>query len=442
MSQVIIRLLRDSIVAVRKVVLLQSLKIGISCTLLVGLLLVVLLPAQAQPQQSAEQLFLPLIGRSQPAQLAVLAGIPGEPGFSRIDTVIPGSATQEGAPLAFSCPLPFQLEWAPGQPRLACPYLDDIGGRIPVQVGVAIGDPTGELARIDEPFISLWSPDGATLLLNNSSSVELLNIATGNRTVLLTDTVGLPLPKWAPDGQAISNLSDQGLEVIPLDNGEPFTLSAAVGASGHTWSPDGTYVALHNFNAGQLTIVELATRTPTRSETNVEALAWAPDGASIAIVRAVDETRRVEVITPTGADVQDLGAGIGVEWAPDSRSLVLLTDAGGDLIDLAAETRFTLEGEVVRLPAWSPDSRTLAYISELNGAALTVLDVITWTKREVTGFRFAGSLTWSPDGSWAALTSQPINDSVGTRLIIVSRVGGTVRDELFPAFIRSFQWLR
>jgi dipeptidyl aminopeptidase/acylaminoacyl peptidase len=422
------------------VVLLQSLKIGISCTLLVGLLLVLLLPAQAQPQQSSEQLFLPLIGRSQLAQLAVLAGIPGEPGISRIDTVIPGSATREGMPLSFSCPLPFQLEWAPGQPRVACPLLGDIGGRFPVQVGVAIGDPTGDLARIDEPFIALWSPDGATLLLSNSRSVELLNIATGNRTVLLTDTVGLPLPQWAPDGRAISNLSAQGLEVIPLDNGEPFTLPAAEGASGHTWSPDGMHVALHDFNTGQLTIVELATRTPTRSETNVQALAWAPDGASIAIVRAVDETSRIELITPTGDDVQDLGPGIGVEWAPDSRSLVLLTDAGGELLDLVAETRFTLEGEVVRSPDWSPDSRTLAYISELNGAVLTLLDVITRTKREVTGLRNAGPLSWSPDGAWLALIS-PL-ESNGSRLIIVSRAGGTVRDELYPAFISSFQWLR
>ncbi|MDE0472932.1 MAG: prolyl oligopeptidase family serine peptidase [Gammaproteobacteria bacterium] len=106
-----------------------------------------------------------------------------------------------------------------------------------------------------------WSPDGTRLAFvsdrNGFNNLGVLDAATGEATMLLTEDVEHSEPRWSPDGRWISftrNLDyDYHIFRIPAEGGEPEQLTHATGVNGgsratgqtrggHLWHPDGEHI--------------------------------------------------------------------------------------------------------------------------------------------------------------------------------------------------------
>lgn len=106
-----------------------------------------------------------------------------------------------------------------------------------------------------------WSPDGTRLAFvsdrNGFNNLGVLDVATGDATMLLTEDVEHSEPRWSPDGRWISftrNLDyDYHIFRIPAEGGEPEQLTHATGVNGgsratgqtrggHLWHPDGEHI--------------------------------------------------------------------------------------------------------------------------------------------------------------------------------------------------------
>lgn len=106
-----------------------------------------------------------------------------------------------------------------------------------------------------------WSPDGTRLAFvsdrNGFNNLGVLDVATGQATMLLTEDVEHSEPRWSPDGRWISftrNLDyDYHIFRVPAEGGEPEQLTHATGVNGgsratgqtrggHLWHPDGEHI--------------------------------------------------------------------------------------------------------------------------------------------------------------------------------------------------------
>ncbi len=106
-----------------------------------------------------------------------------------------------------------------------------------------------------------WSPDGTRLAFisdrDGFNNLGVLDLATGEATMLLTEDVEHSEPRWSPDGRWISftrNLDyDYHIFRIPAEGGEPEQLTRATGVNGgsratgqtrggHLWHPDGAHI--------------------------------------------------------------------------------------------------------------------------------------------------------------------------------------------------------
>ena len=106
-----------------------------------------------------------------------------------------------------------------------------------------------------------WSPDGTRLAFvsdrNGFNNLGVLDAATGEATMLLTEDVEHSEPRWSPDGRWISFTRNIDYEYhifrIPAEGGEPEQLTHATGVNGgsratgqtrggHLWHPDGEHI--------------------------------------------------------------------------------------------------------------------------------------------------------------------------------------------------------
>jgi Tol biopolymer transport system component len=141
----------------------------------------------------------------------------------------------------------------------------------------------------------MWAPSGATIAFTRyvpGATVQqdralVCLVRLGQRHVqMLTDGAN---PDWSPDGKTIVFVRRDGLWTIGADGRRLRRLTTvAPGAQFPHWSPGGGRIAYFDSGANggpALRILELRTLTNTRVESapiSMSALAWSPDGRSIA----------------------------------------------------------------------------------------------------------------------------------------------------------------
>jgi Tol biopolymer transport system component len=90
----------------------------------------------------------------------------------------------------------------------------------------------------------------------------------------------------------------------------------AYGASHVSWSPDGNYLAVFNWDYGYLWVFDLdVPESPTISAESVSRWAdpsWSTDGRWLAYSRP----GKLVVRSADGNEVHELDVGIGVKWSP------------------------------------------------------------------------------------------------------------------------------
>jgi Tol biopolymer transport system component len=194
-------------------------------------------------------------------------------------------------------------------------------------------------------------------------------------------------PRWSPDGQKITFISERnGLDqifVMNSDGSEQTALTEApLALSPPSWSPDGQYIAFTAYpeRAGDEIYVMPITGFMAEDGTGATKLTdepasdldptWSPDGQYIAFISFregpsevfymnADGSRQVLIPTATGSKY-------GLQWSPDGGRLLFVLDTeaayavnryGLNLM------RVTGPVDMIGRSAWSPDASRVIYPS-------------------------------------------------------------------------------
>lgn len=226
-------------------------------------------------------------------------------------------------------------------------------------------------------------------------------------------------PRISPGGEHVAfvvskpNLEDDRYDRSIWVGGESFT--AGPGDLSPRWSPDGSTLAFLRGGDGeppQVCIIPVAGgegRIVTSFEEGVEAVEWAPDGRSLAVVAVTytdewaelddeERARRPRRVTnvPYRFDTR-----VG-SWTHDRRRHIWIVGLEG-----ATECHCLTPGEFDEdLPAWSPDGRRIAFISDrdprqglVSGNDVWEVDVASGDLTRVTHRGQWAQVAYGRDGS-------------------------------------------
>ncbi len=243
------------------------------------------------------------------------------------------------------CDVPFEIKGKDPQAEVRCPSCDGSFGRLR-DAGTDVEDPLearklhGFSGHTRAVCAIAFSPDGRTLASGSSDSALMLWDVTSRRKLGRLDVSpgDARCLAFSPDGGTLASGGSD--EVIRL--WDTATGSERVRLSGHgqvlhalAFSPDGQYLASGSANPGgarldwgKLIVWEIASgRTlegPRINECNCRALAFSPDGRTLAAMR--DNHLLVFMDIETGAAVpaaekHDMGQN-SIAFTPDGKTVI------------------------------------------------------------------------------------------------------------------------
>jgi Helix-turn-helix domain/WD40-like Beta Propeller Repeat len=185
-------------------------------------------------------------------------------------------------------------------------------------------------------------------------------------------------------------------------------------------SPDGTRIAFDSDREEQRAVYVAGVDGNNVRRVSGDGFAafpsWAPDGKTLAFVRADPDHPRVwnlwTVDLETGHLRQLTAHGTGQlwggSWFPDGRRIAYSLENQLNVIDIVTGKERSYpsprKGRLVRTPAVSPNGRRIMFQVADDGAWL--LDVADGSARKVLSDPSAEEYTWSPDGSRVAYHSR------------------------------------
>lgn len=160
-----------------------------------------------------------------------------------------------------------------------------------------------------------WSPDGAHILFARARltadgwarSIEVVPADGGEPTQLLAvEGDNLEHPAWSPDGRQVAFVRTVFRTDAPVDQTTVWTMGAdgrdprpvvdLPYARSLDWSPDGRSLLVVGGDPFTLHQVDVTSGAITPLADGVQMAAWAPDGASIYYLPALDADRRTQTL--------------------------------------------------------------------------------------------------------------------------------------------------
>ncbi|MGI4020707.1 MAG: S41 family peptidase [Janthinobacterium lividum] len=369
----------------------------------------------------------------------------------------------------------------------------DISGMNDIYRVKAVGGtpmPVSENRYMNE-FFAMPSPDGKTLALtargiaaqqwwrNGSSHLdqsEIWLMKDGKTATYEKITAGGAKelwPMWSRDGQSIYYISDRsGTQNlwVKTAKGTPKQLTSFTNGRvlWPTMANNGkTLVFERDFKiwkyelaSGKASAINIVRRGAPASlgtehqrlTSQFRSLVLSPDGKKVAFIAHGDV---FVAAAKEGGDAlrvtQNSGNESQVQWAPNSNSLVYVSDRNeaANLYQYnfitAKEARLTNGGEDDGAPIFSPNGKLISFIR--NGKELRVLDLVSRQEKVIAKgylgrppFASTGSVCWSPDGKWLAYAAY--GAKTFRNINVVSAAGGESKPISFLAntFGGSVNW--
>ena len=237
------------------------------------------------------------------------------------------------------------------------------------------------------------------------STLEVLDIATGERQIVFQTSRHMEAPNWSPDGKFFVLNSDGLLYRLSVDGGEPVAIDTGKLSrlnNDHGISPDGTLLAVSDQSQ--------------------------PDGQSrIYVLPIGGGTPRI---------VTENAPSYWHGWSPDGATLAFVGSRGGSDLDIytvpiagGAERRLTCAPGLDDGPDYSPDGRTIYFNSMRTGNMKIWRMAADGSDQRQMTFN-SDTRDWfphpSPDGKWVIFLSfgknvaprdHPPNKNVALRLM-------------------------
>jgi len=225
-----------------------------------------------------------------------------------------------------------------------------------------------------------WSPDGKKLAFasgrNGNWDIYVMNADGSGETQLTFDNAFDYAPIWFPDGSKIAfisnrNANDTYLWVIKPD-GSGQTILSTVPVGEFDISPDGTKIV---FVVGGTDIYTMNIDGSNKKlllrgsiSGQHQWVKWSPDGTKIALV----DFNNIFVVNPDGTGLFNLtnseesvnNGAYGISWSPDGTKIVFPTNRDGEYITFLPECPSCLYIEKHKIYAINVDGSNLSKITD------------------------------------------------------------------------------
>jgi dipeptidyl aminopeptidase/acylaminoacyl peptidase len=282
-----------------------------------------------------------------------------------------------------------------------------------------------------------WSPDGSRIAYFNDGEPKGTQVfvrwmdAEGATSQITRVTESPSELRWSPDGKSLSF-------AMLVRHATPWTISMPSAPTGATWTAAPKVVDRMHYRQDRRGFME---------DGYLHLFMVSADGGTPRQLTSGDWN--------VGARFDGLASGVGYEWTPDSRSVVVdgLKDPHADhnyrnshlyVVDVAsgAVRQLTQRPGTWSGPALSPDGKSVAFIGydsadvSYHTSELWVIGLDGAGMHKVSGDldRDAGSVRWAPDGAGLYFTA---GDHGTTNVWFATAAGGTPRQVTTGAQILS-----
>jgi TolB protein len=269
------------------------------------------------------------------------------------------------------------------------------------------------------------------------STLEIITVASTDRSVVYVAPERFEAPNWMPDGKNFLFNRNGRIEKIPVSGGTPQIIDTGFAIrcnNDHGISPDGTQLVISDQSQEDhrslVYILPIGGGTPRRITQNSPSYwhGWSPDGKTLAFVGQRNDDFDIYTIPVAGGEETRLttakGLDDGPEYSPDGQYIYFNTERTGHMqiwrmrADGSEQEQVTFDEFNNWFPHISPDGQQMVFLTY--DASVTghpenkdvMLRMMSLKDKKVTVLAklFGGQGTinvpsWSPDGKQLAFVS-------------------------------------